>query len=549
MINKYLQDSLSKNWVDVKHNNDVQHMFIDRLKSYPYFKDEAKFDMIMTAPHGLSYFKRNFGITNKNVTSDNLTSRVFANHLVLEENDIPACESTLEKLNSSNSVRELMAVFNDNDFKLLNRLVLDGSNFAVSGLRAIGQIIKNVEQGIPSTVELVSNDPDVVSSLYIDHSFTDNKFIADHNLYTDFQNIIQKKEYTPISSKTYKLLKAVAEKYTPTLHALIDQGSISNPDTDKIYQILEHPSQKNSVVAILFDKNTTTDEKILKLYDKVCFQKIKANMIEHIEFSMSMPTMDFYRKTHKEFLDSLFEKIEHDFPEILMDKSHSIRTTYKETQESVNKDNSPYKTNNYLENKFKDYLDGSLVNKNKFITTNRNDLYGVHRYVRQPKETDIMYVANGIELLDSITSERIIAAGDNKFEPKISFINSISLSSSNLDIFEDYLEEQNKNGYLVVLPFSQFTSRSDFKEYFKDKYKDDERILMVDHGDFEKNFQFMFNFVATNNEMSADDKNLFLKIGIGLVGNYFENEYVVLKSTQLEYSKQKSKIEIKNQLK
>lgn len=549
MINKYLQDSLSKNWVDVKHNNDVQHMFIDRLKSYPYFKDDAKFDMIMTAPHGLSYFKRNFGITNKNVTSDNLTSRVFANHLVLEENDIPACESTLEKLNSSNSVRELMAVFNDNDFKLLNRLVLDGSNFAVSGLRAIGQIIKNVEKGIPSTVELVSNDPDVVSSLYIDHSFTDNKFIADHNLYTDFQNIIQKKEYTPISSKTYKLLKAVAEKYTPTLHALIDQGSISNPDTDKIYQILEHPSQKNSVVAILFDKNTTTDEKILKLYDKVCFQKIKANMIEHIEFSMSMPTMDFYRNTHKEFLDSLFEKIEHDFPEILMDKSHSIRTTYKETQESVNKDNSPYKTNNYLENKFKDYLDGSLVNKNKFITTNRNDLYGVHRYVRQPKETDIMYVANGIELLDSITSERIIAAGDNKFEPKISFINSISLSSSNLDIFEDYLEQQNKNGYLVVLPFSQFTSRSDFKEYFKDKYKDDERILIVDHGDFEKNFQFMFNFVATNNEMSEDDKNLFLKIGIGLVGNYFENEYVVLKATQLEYSKQKNKIEIKNQLK
>jgi hypothetical protein len=549
MINKYLQDSLSKNWVDMKHNNDVQHMFVDRLKSYPYFKDDAKFDMIMTIPHGLSYFKRNFGVTNKNLVTDNLSSRVFANHLVLEEVDIPACESTLEKLNNSNSVKELIAVFNDDDFKLLNRFVLDSSDFYVYGLKDISRIIKNIEKGIPSKLETLPGESDIIRSLYIDNSFTNNKFISDHNLYNDFQNIIHNKDYTPVSAKTYKLLKAVAEKYNSTLHSLLDQGSISNPDIDKIYQILEHPSQKDSIASILFDKNTTTDEKIISLYDKVCFSNFKSTMIEYIELSMSMPTMDFYRDTHKVFLDSLFEKIELEFPEILMDKAHSIRTTYKETQEYVNKDNSPYKNNNYLENKFKDYLDGSLVHKSKFITTNRNNLQGANRYVREPKETDHMYVSNGIELLDYVTSERIIAANGNKFEPKISFISTISLSSSNLDIFEDYLEQQNKNGYLVVLPFSQFTSRSDFKEHFKEKYKDDERILMVDHGDFEKNFQSMFDFVATNSEMSAEDKNLFLKTGISLVGKYFENEYVALKATQTEYAKQKSKVELKNQLK
>lgn len=549
MINKYLQDSLSKNWVDVRHNNDAQHMFIDRLKNYPYFKDDAKFDMIMTAPHGLSYFKKNFGITNRQVTTDNLTSRVFANHLVLEESDIPACESTLEKINNANSVKDLIAVFNASDFKLLNRLVLDNSNFYVSGLKAIGQIVRNLEKGIPSTLEVISDDPNVISSLYIDNTFTANKFISDHNLYSDFHNIIHKKSYTPISSDTYKLLKSLAEKYNATLHTLLDQGSVSNPDIDKIYQILEHPSQKNSVVSILFDKNTTTDEKILKLYDKVCFPKFKSTMIEHIELSMTMPTMDFYRNTHKAYLDALFEKIEHEFPEILMDKSHSIKTTYKETQDYVKKDHDAYKSNNYLENKFKDYLDGALVYKGKFITTNRNNLHGVNRYVREPKEIDHIYVANGIELLDYVTSERIIAGDGNKFEPKISFVNTISLSSSNLEIFDDYLDQQNKNGYLVVLPFSQFTSRSEFKEYFKDKYKDDERILMVDHGDFEKNFQYMFDFVATNSEMSAEDKNLFLKTGISLVGKYFENEQSLFKVTQAEYIKQKSKVEVKNQLK
>lgn len=555
MINKYIKEvTVNKSWDKRVDVNNIQHLVALRLKKYPYFKHLEDFVLIRNSDGVLSFIKGDT-YTSGLIERDRIGGVSDFSHLVIsKEKDSNNYHSLLTKIQSSENLTDLFNNLSKNDKELLEKSYPFSSVSPLKSLLEMIKLVDKYQQGETCEINNNLDNKSISLSPLIENFFFKDTSLPSH-LASDLRRIFSTSE--PNLTVDYfrpEFFSDIVSKNNRSMKTILDKIAVYECDNIVEYEglkdILNHPSQKDTILGILFDSELNKTEKLIKFYDKIAFENVKTNIINNLEMSFVMPKIEDYEEKYREDVNKIMDLVEQNLPEIFMERGNNTLNTinYYKGKSSAQR-YSDSLTFRDLVNLQPDLInsifqDSHLLSKKEVINT-------CHSFELNKLEQEAYYYTNSLEMLNCIISKNSVKKDDSSYTPAFSLITNITFSDNeqfDLNLFDEFMKIKLKENFIVILPKNIFFNDSYKQNLIREKYKDHPNILLVEKERFTELLQDVIDHLSYHETYTNNECDEYFKFAIKNMSVDVSRSVFLTKITEM-YGEHRSQTKIKNSLK
>jgi hypothetical protein len=482
MINKKISELLN----EYKSNNpdmslsdmsNAKHLIMRQLLDRKYFEG-MQVDLYINDMENVVFYN---GVSSV----DTIPKEEFGNTggYVLTQNQVERLEEIQDILSESQSLNDLVGKFDEDDALLIQKFSVAFPRDEFFSLICMAKFRESLnkdpnyqisyDEHYAKSMLLVGVEQGCSLDQDFKYSFGPDNLIKRH--LTNNINVINQET---MSTST---LKGMIRAENKTLAAICDKKLIANPDIatsdhKTIYgdlsDIYNNPLIKeNTMFGIIFDDQLSGPEKLMKIYEKRYFNKVKDNCINTIDFQLNKPTIEELSERYAKIVDPIVDKLDSAFPILNTARTDNIYYTKSDFDfdnffaTTKNKDmiisRDLFSAEKMLINATMDgYFSRTLIPENyKLLEKQISDTLKM-------TATHIENYHNNIESI-LLLKTRIFSARDlpTSEKPNIILLDHLhfpnDLSDKSFDILRDYIQEKQKEGVTIIINahYSHYNSR------------------------------------------------------------------------------------------
>ncbi len=552
MIKKIIDEEIEKNLVNILdleslynktlNSNNIEHLSILRLQTYPYFKGLN--ESLTINKYGRLSFVNNYNGINKDEPSVTVESNYNKSKY----------EELSNKLRNSESFYDFSSSIDETDIDILKKTNINNNKICIDSFI----ILKDMNDNMKDDNFLSSDkNPDYTMRAAISKSF-ESYYVFDSEAYTFITTILS--GTLSIDNSDRYLPSFLIGKDNPAMKKMLEKFEVYDENNKLISyngleDFLNKTSLKNTTLGIIADRNLSVNEKIIKLYDKLVFNKFKQICANELELTSVMPSIDDLNLKYNELLDNMFNRIEKECPIVFHERNNNLLSefVYLKNDEMSRE----VKTNKYLNlgdlaHDQKEYFNSFFKGKMKIS----KDVYHYSLYSTLDSSNylkEVAYLKNDVEIFNFISC-KTFADKSYQYEPKCCIIEYMLLSEHedlNIKLFNDFLNEQKSRNKPTILAINtdnkDFTNNINLKQFIDKNFNNDPRLIVVDSYDFSNKFQALIQIINKPN-FNDIEKQSFFNFGIEKLNYIKKDSYGYINKEEIEEMYINSKNEINNDI-
>lgn len=522
--------------------SNIEHLVMNELLQLPYFKGAflelnggLKNDLYMNEFEDIVFYNGRSSLSS--IAKEDF---IHSGGYVMTREESSRLEEIQAYLENANCLNDLVGVFTEEDAILVQKFSVDLPRDELFSLMCLAKFR-----------ELINNDPDykinydviygkTMMLVYIEQGCSMDKDLK----YSVAQDNALRKHLTSneksITQESLSIgcLKGMIRDENKTLTNICNKYLIDNPDAaisdhKTIYgdlsPILKNPMiRNNTLLGIILDDTISGPEKLIKIYEKRYFAKVKNDFISTIEFQIEKPTIEDLKERYSNVVNNIVEKLESTYPILNTPRIDSFYTEQSDFNFSKLFD----QTRNKDLILGRDYLEaqGTLINATMNCYFSKM-LDGVNLKLveRLPstsfKMSDHQVVGyhNSVESLLLLRTQNLATKDyPTQGQPNITVLASLSfpreLSKQSFESLSVFIKEQEKLGKNVIINLKEITTyMKDYTNNIMDLNKHS-NVILCNYPSFELKLEKMLDALHTydvrNQVLTSEEKTSLLKIAL-----------------------------------
>ena len=456
MISKFITQELDNLTVDMDTRSAIEHMVLQSLFKYPYFKDLPQLFLCQDINDNYSFI---------NGQSSEKEDALIIGGYILTKEEQQIISKFKNDLVASSTITDLMDSIDEKTVHVLNRMFGNNSSSDSVASKIVSMVyLKNeVEKNKNYTFSYKTYFADFPINFGINKAIDVQKYppIIIKHLFQSEQPLTQ----FDIDSTTLKQLAGKENTFLKNIIMKHHSGEGEGEIFTDLSHVFKTPQiRNNSTIGILFDPDLTGYEKTFKIYNNLYFKADKQSLLNALEYKLSYPSLEEVRKPYESIVEQLLNNIEKNYP---------IINTLRHDNSFTVKDMVSYDQSHAYSQIFKNHVNEyKIYEKNQDLLNGRmnglfNKIFNTNSYstltsfnedkINIPSKEMVQY-HNGIEVKLLINQSKTEYKVDGTFKtniPNIVVIDTIVQGTNDADInsnlFRQYLDSLGKDNKIAIL--------------------------------------------------------------------------------------------------
>lgn len=532
--------------------SNIEHLVMNEILQMPYFKNSAmdlngrtKNDLYINEFENIVFYN---GKSSLDIVSKD--DFVHSGGYVMTRDEASRLNDIQEILENATSLKDLMNVFTEKDAILVQKFSIDLPRDELFSLMCMVKFKENLEANPNYEISFDEHYGKTMLRVYVEQACSlDRDFKYSVGQDTTLRNHLVKNEGVITQDSLYAgTLKAIIRAENKTLANLCNKHLIANPDAatsdhKEIYSdlssIFTNPMiRDNTVFGMLMDDTISGPEKLIKLYEKRYFEKVKVDFVSMIDFQLNKPTVEDLTKRYANAVESIVQKIEADYPILntaRADTFYSEKSSYdfsKLFEHTRNKDS--LLSRDYLE------AERALINASMECYFSRQ-LENVNLKLVERQQTDSFKMTNHqvVGYHNNIESTLLLRTQNfggtdmpTKERPNITILSMVAfpreLANHAFENLSVFIREQEKLGMNVIINLKDVsTYMNNFTSYFEEMKKHP-NVIICNYPSFENKLTKMLEalhiYDIRNQVLTTQEKTVLILKGLKTIDSELPHE-------------------------